>query len=364
MRVLIAGGGTGGHLYPGVALAEEITTRQKGNHVLFVGTTRGIEARVVPDLGYPIQYIDVVGLKGKGALGLLRGLFQVPVAFMQSMKILREFKPEVAIGVGGYASGPMILAAWLSRIPTAILEQNTVPGITNRVLAKFVDAVYVMFDSSANRFPKRKVHALGNPIRRQLLDNFLRSKIESADQKFNVLVLGGSQGAHTVNLRMLEAAEHLKPHFGALRIVHQTGEKDLEMVGKRYAELGVDAQALAFIKDMSPVYQRADLVICRAGATTLAEVMVAKKASILIPYPYAADNHQQLNAQAMVDAGAAKMIVERELDGKKLADEILALSTDREQLKKMEQGASRAGRPEAAREIIDACFELIERRKK
>lgn len=362
MRVLIAGGGTGGHLYPGVALAEEITTRQKGNHVLFVGTTRGIEARVVPDLGYPIQYIDVVGLKGKGLFGLLRGLFQVPVAFVQSLKILNEFKPEVAVGVGGYASGPMILAAWLRRIPTAILEQNTIPGITNRLLSRFVDAVYVMFESTSEHFPRRKVHALGNPIRRQLLENFLRSKIESAN--FTVLVLGGSQGAHTVNLRMLEAAEHLKSHSDRVRIVHQTGENDLELVKKAYADLGVPAEAYAFINDMSAVYLRSDLVVCRAGATTLAEVMVAKKASILIPYPFAADNHQELNAQSMVDAGAAKMIRERELDGKRLADEILALFGDREKIKAMEQAASRTGRPEAAREIVDACVELIERRKR
>jgi UDP-N-acetylglucosamine--N-acetylmuramyl-(pentapeptide) pyrophosphoryl-undecaprenol N-acetylglucosamine transferase len=292
----------------------------------------------------------------------LRGLLQVPVAFMQSMRILRSFKPEVAVGVGGYASGPMILAAWLSRIPTAILEQNTIPGITNRVLAQFVDAIYVMFESSSSRFPRSKVHALGNPIRRQLLDNFLRSKIESA--KFTILVLGGSQGAHTVNLRMLEAAEHLKPLADRLRIVHQTGEKDRELVAKRYAELGVDAEAVPFINDMSAAYLRADLVVCRAGATTLAEVMVAKKASILIPYPYAADNHQELNAKSMVDAGAAQMISERELDGKKLADEIIALHEDRDRMKKMEQAASRTGRPEAAREIVDACFELIERRKK
>lgn len=362
MRVLIAGGGTGGHLYPGVALAEEITTRQKGNHVLFVGTTRGIEARVIPPLGYPIEYVDVVGLKGKGLLGLLRGLVQVPIALVQSIRILRSFKPEVAIGVGGYASGPLMLAAWLMRIPTAILEQNTVPGITNRVLSRFVDAVYVMFESSATRFPAKKVMALGNPIRRQLLDNFLHSKIENV--KFNILVLGGSQGAHTLNLRMLEAAEHLRAIWGELRVVHQTGEKDEELVRSEYAKLGVTAEVSAFIQDMSAAYRRADLVVCRAGATTLAEVMVAKKPSVLIPYPFAADNHQELNAKTMVDAGASVMLPERELDGLRLAEVILGLHADRDKLKRMEQAASRTGRPEAAREIVDACVELIERRKR
>ena len=361
MKVLIAGGGTGGHLYPGVALAEEITTRQPGNHVLFVGTARGIEARVVPELGFPIRFIDVIGLKGKGILGMIRGLLQVPVAFMQSIRILREFRPDVAIGVGGYASGPVMLAAFLMRLPTAILEQNTVPGITNRVLSRFVDAVYVMFESTAVQFPRRKVQALGNPIRRQLLDNFLRSKIETA--KFTILVLGGSQGAHALNLRMIEAVEYLKPIWGDIRVMHQTGESDKELVLKGYKELGFAADVSAFIDDMSSAYRQSDLVVCRAGATTLAEVMVAKKASILIPYPYAADNHQELNARSMVGAGASKMLLEREFDGKRLAEEITALFKDRDLMARMVQSASRTGRPEAAREIVDACVELIERRK-
>lgn len=362
MRVLIAGGGTGGHLYPGIALAEEITTRQQGNHVMFVGTQRGIEARVVPDLGYPIEYIDVVGLKGKGLFGLVRGLVRVPLALLQSLRILRAFKPEVTVGVGGYASGPVLLAAWLLRIPTAVLEQNTVPGITNRVLARFATAVYVMFESSRAHFPEKKVQALGNPIRRQLLDNFLRSKID--DSKFTILVLGGSQGAHALNLRMIEATSHLGEIGDQVLIIHQTGEADFEMVKKGYAEQGTNAEVSPFIHNMSEAYRRADLVICRAGATTLAEVMVAKKASILIPYPYAADNHQELNARAMVEAGAARMLIERDLDGQRLAQEILALHHDRDRTARMEQAASRTGRPEAAREIVDACVELIERSRR
>jgi UDP-N-acetylglucosamine--N-acetylmuramyl-(pentapeptide) pyrophosphoryl-undecaprenol N-acetylglucosamine transferase len=359
VRVLIAGGGTGGHLYPGIALAEEITTRQQGNHVLFVGTARGIEARVVPDLGYSIEYVDVLGLKGKGMFGLFRGMLRVPLAIAQSWKIIQKFRPEIAVGVGGYASGPVLLAAWLQRIPTVILEQNTIPGFTNRVLSRFANAVYVMFESSKRHFPSRKVQALGNPIRRQLLDNFLRSKIES--NKFTILVLGGSQGAHALNLRMVEAASHLGAIKDEVRIVHQTGEADREMVEKAYSEQGTSVEVSAFIEDMSNAYRRADLVICRAGATTLAEVMVAKKASILIPYPYAADNHQELNARAMVEAGAARILIEKDLDGKRLADEITALYEDRDLIGRMEQAASRTGRPEAAREIVDACAELIER---
>lgn len=361
--MLIAGGGTGGHLYPGVALAEEVTTRQKGNEVLFVGTSRGIEARVVPDLGYRLELIDVAGLKGKGARGLFRGMMRLPVALMQSLSIVRQFDPDIAVGVGGYASGPVILAAWLLRKPIAVLEQNTVPGVTNRVLSRLADSIYVMFESSRRYFPERKVVALGNPIRRQLLDNFLRSKIES-NARFNVLILGGSQGAHALNLRMVEAAGHLTEVKERLQIVHQTGKNDEELVAKGYADLGMEATVSAFIDDMSDAYRRADLVICRAGATTLAEVMVAKKASILIPYPYATDNHQELNARTMVEAGASIMLLEKNLDGRRLADEILNLFGDQDRVGRMEQAASRTGRPEAAREIVDACAELAERRRR
>jgi UDP-N-acetylglucosamine--N-acetylmuramyl-(pentapeptide) pyrophosphoryl-undecaprenol N-acetylglucosamine transferase len=361
--MLIAGGGTGGHLYPGVALAEEVTTRQQGNEVLFVGTARGIEARVIPELGYPLELIDVAGLKGKGLFGVVRGMMRLPLALFQSIGILRRFRPDVAVGVGGYASGPVLMAAWMMRTPIAVLEQNTVPGVTNRILGKLANQVYVMFESSRTYFPSRKVLALGNPIRRQLLDNFLQSKIES-NAKFNILVLGGSQGAHALNLRMVEAASHLIDLKERVRIVHQTGLADEELVKKGYADLSFEADVRAFIDDMSSAYKRADLVVCRAGATTLAEVMVAKKASILIPYPYAADNHQELNARTMVEAGASLMQLEKTLDGRRLADEIKTLIGDPDRLAKMEQAASRTGRPEAAREIVDACVELIERRKR
>ncbi len=357
MKFLIAGGGTGGHLYPGVALAEEITTRGQGNEVLFVGTQRGIEARVIPDLGYALECIEVRGLKGSGLLRLVMGLFRLPLALFQSWRILHKFRPDVAIGVGGYASGPVLLAAWLTGVPTAVLEQNMVPGITNRILGRLVQAVYVMFEDRGGHFPKRKVFPLGNPIRRQLLDNFLKSRIES-NGRFNILVLGGSQGAHALNLRMVEAANYFGELEDDVQIVHQTGAKDEELVRKGYAELGAHAEVRAFIENMSEAYRRADLVVCRAGATTLAEVMVAKKASILIPYPYAADNHQEMNAQSLVDAGAALMLVERSLDGGQLAATILELAKDPERLLKMEQAASRSGRPEAAREIVDACAEL------
>ncbi|MFO0726879.1 MAG: undecaprenyldiphospho-muramoylpentapeptide beta-N-acetylglucosaminyltransferase [Myxococcota bacterium] len=358
--MLIAGGGTGGHLYPGIALAEELTTRQKGNEVVFVGTERGLEARVVPALGFPLDLIEVKPLKGRGIFGVLAGLLALPRAVSRSAALLKKHKPDVAVGVGGYASGPVLLAAWMARIPAVVLEQNTVPGFTNRVLSRLVDLVFTSFESSARWFPKNKAIALGNPIRQKLLDNFLSSKVP--DGKFNVLVLGGSQGAHALNLRMLEAAPSLLDLGEKLRIIHQTGQNDEAIVKKGYAEAGLDAEVHAFIEDMSAVYRRADLVVCRAGATTIAELLVAKKAALFVPYPFAADNHQELNAKEMVERGAAMMILERELDGRRLADEIRALFGDRARLEQMERAASRAGRPEAGREIIDACVDLVRRR--
>ncbi len=357
--MLIAGGGTGGHLYPGVALAEEVTTRQKGNEVLFVGTAKGIEARVIPELGYPLELIEVVGLKGKGLGSLFLGLLRVPGAVFASRRILGRFKPDIAVGVGGYASGPVLLAAWLSGVPSVVLEQNTIPGFTNRVLGRFfARAIYVSFEKSIAYFPASRAHFFGNPIRRQLLDNFLEAK--RTNDKFTVLVLGGSQGAHAVNLRMVDAARELEGL--SIRIVHQTGERDFEEVAKAYRELKIDAEAKAFIKDMSEAYRTADLVVARAGATTIAELLVAKKASILVPFPFAADNHQEWNARALVDVGAAKMFSESELDGRKLAKEIRALFENRNALVAMESAAGSAGRPEAAREIVDACFDLVRRR--
>ena len=364
MKVLIAGGGTGGHLFPGIALAEEITTRKKGNEVIFVGTERGLEATVVPKLGFELKLIEVSGLKRQGLVKTIKSLLRLPVSFFQAIKILRDFQPDIAIGVGGYASGPVVLVASLLGTPTAVLEQNTVPGITNRILSRFVDRVFTTFSYSTKFFPAKKVMELGNPIRQKLLDNFLQSRKPSeADDGFNILVLGGSQGAHSVNLRMLEAVGHLGELDQKIHIVHQTGKRDFELVKDGYSQVGFAANVVAFIDDMSAAYRKADLIIARAGATTISEIQIAKKASILIPFPYAADNHQELNAQAMVEAGASMMLVERNLDGPALAESIRELYLDEDKLSTMEGAASKAGRPEAAREIIDACHELIQKSK-
>ncbi len=359
MKVLIAGGGTGGHLYPGIALAEEVVTRHHANQVVFVGTERGLEARVVPQSGYKLETIRAQGLKGKGFVGLIKGLLALPLAFIESIRILQRQKPDVVVGVGGYASGPVVLAAALLGVPTAVQEQNALPGLTNKVLGRFVRVVFTAFEEARPFFPSRKVQLVGNPIRRKLMENFLRSRV--AHEKFCLLVFGGSLGARGINQRMIDALDHLQDIKDQLHIVHQTGKKDLETVRQGYEAKGFASQAevVEFIEDMSSAYAKAELVICRAGATTLSELTVAKKASILIPFPFATDNHQEVNAQALVKAGAALMFRESELTGQQLAAEIRRLKDDPEKRRQMEKKAGLQGRPEAAKELADVLVDLM-----
>ncbi len=357
MKLLVAGGGTGGHLFPGIAIAEELLTRQPNrNDVLFVGTARGIEARVVPQRGYKLELIEIAGLKGMGLLRALSTLARLPRAVLQAAKILRAFKPDVVVGVGGYASGPVLIAAFFLRIPTAVQEQNALPGLTNRVLAKVARRVFTAFPEATARLPKRKVSLLGNPIRRAFLDNYLSS--DRPHDSFNLLIFGGSQGATVLNDAAIAAIPHLSPALRArLKVVHQTGSREVEKVRAGYEAAGVEARVLDFIDDMSGAYAEADAILCRAGATTLAEITVAKKAAVLVPFARAADNHQELNARSIVEAGAAVMVLERELSGERLAKELEELQA-RERRQRMERAAGRVGRPEAARDIVDALVEL------
>jgi UDP-N-acetylglucosamine--N-acetylmuramyl-(pentapeptide) pyrophosphoryl-undecaprenol N-acetylglucosamine transferase len=360
MRLLVAGGGTGGHLFPGLALGEEVKTRHPRNDVLFVGSARGIEAREVPKAGYPLRIIDVGPLKRQGFFGLLKGLFRLPKSLFQSIKILRQFDPDVVVGVGGYASGPVVFAAWLLGIATAIQEQNALPGFTNRALGHIVRAVFTAFPEAAAGFPAGKTHLLGNPIRRAFLDNYLHTKPPT--ERLGIFVTGGSQGAHMLNLRVAEALEILSPQIGSrLRVLHQTGVKDQPEIAGRYEKLkglGLEASATAFIDDMPRAYAEADLLVCRAGATTIAELTVCKKPALLAPFPFAADDHQTVNARSLVQAGAARLLPEKGLTGEKLANELRTLEADRSQLARMSRASGVLGRPEAAREIADVCVSL------
>lgn len=356
MRVLIAGGGTGGHLFPGIALAEEVVTRHPQNDAIFVGTARGLEARVVPQYGFVFEAIKSRGLKGMGLFKLLVALLLLPFSFFSAMGLLLKYRPDVVVGVGGYSSGPVVLSAWLMRIPTAIQEQNALPGFTNKVLGRFVKAIFVSFKESMGAFPSKRTFLLGNPIRRGLLENFLRPK--TPHERFTLLIFGGSLGARGINTRVLEALPFLTDIKDEFRIIHQTGKDDVELIEQGYAAHHFAAEVREFIDDMASAYLGADLVLCRAGATTLAELSVCKKPSILVPFPHATDDHQTVNAQALVNAGAAVMFQEPELTGEKLAAAIRELKGDPSRLAKMEKAAGNLGRPEAAREIADVLQQL------
>ena len=361
MRLLVAGGGTGGHVFPGIALAQEVVGRHPANDVVFVGTSRGLEATAVPRAGFPLELVDVRGLKGKGLLGVVAGLLRLPIALAQSWRILRRWAPDAVVGVGGYASGPVVLAARLMGLPTAIQEQNAIPGLTNRILGHVVQVVFTAFPEAGRHFPARKVQMLGSPIRRSLLENYMRP-VKKTDARLHLLVFGGSQGAHALNMRVIEALPHLADLRERLRVTHQTGARDREQVERGYRACGFAPDVREFISDMSAAYADSDLVVCRAGATTLAELTVCKRPSILVPFPAAADNHQLWNARSLVDAGAAVMIEERDLTGELLAAEIRRLLLDPAARDRMERAAGRLGAPQAASEIAAVVVEMVKRR--
>jgi len=371
MRLLIAGGGTGGHLFPGVAIAEELRARTPDAPVRFVGTARGIEARVLPDLGWDLELIQVSGLKTVGALGAIRGLFRLPRALWQARRVVKRWKPDAVIGVGGYASGPVVLMARLGGVPTAICEQNSIPGLTNKLLGKVARAVFLSFEETRRFFKPRKIVVSGNPVRRALLEQLLGAPaagepaasagtLAASDPgTVHVLICGGSQGAVAVNELASQALISLAAAGGPrLSIVHQTGEKDLAATEARYAAAGVTASCHAFIKDMATAYRRADLVIGRAGATTVAELAIAGKPAIFIPYPAAADNHQELNARAMAEAGAALMLRQAELTADLLADALRPLLQDPARRREMGAAMKSLAKPGAAAAIVDWCEAL------
>jgi UDP-N-acetylglucosamine--N-acetylmuramyl-(pentapeptide) pyrophosphoryl-undecaprenol N-acetylglucosamine transferase len=356
MRLLIAGGGTGGHLFPGVALAEELRARDPDAEVRFVGTRRGIEARLLPQLGWDLDLIEVSGLKTVGAIGALRGMLRLPRALWQARRVVRRFAPDAVIGVGGYASGPVVLMARLGGVPTAICEQNSIPGLTNRILGRVARAVFVSFDGTRRFFKPRKTTLAGNPVRRELLRRLLDApaNLARADGRVHVLVSGGSLGAVAVNDLAAQALIELA-RTTPLAIQHQTGEKGLEATAKRYADAGVAADCSAFIQDMASAYQRADLVIGRAGATTVAELAITGKPAVFIPYPFAADNHQEINAREMADAGAALVFSQADLTAAKLADALRPLITDPTRRAEMGARMKALARPLAAATVIDWC---------
>jgi len=352
MRMVVAGGGTGGHLFPGLAVAEYAAGADAGS-VLFVGSEYGIEARVVPQTRFAFHAVPIRGLRGRGWRGALQLAAQLPGAIARAWRILGDFGAEVVVGVGGYASFPVVVAAWLRRIPAVLLEQNAHPGMANRALARLARRVCTTFPEANAYFPSDKVVLTGNPVRP------FAAKSAAPRGGFTLLVFGGSQGAHRINEAMAEAAQALHAALPELHIIHQTGAADRAALAEGYAGVGVAADVRECIDDMGAADHAADLIVCRAGATTVAEITALGKPAILVPYPFAADDHQRANAAVLETRGAGILILDRELTGSGLAETIIALARDRARLASMAEAARRLGVPDAAARVVETCRAVV-----
>ena len=355
--MVIAGGGTGGHLFPGLATARELTRRHPDAEILFVTGERRMETRILERSGYRQRSIRVQPLKGRGWAGGLSALLALPRSLVHARRILKRFVPQAVLGVGGYASGPVCLAARTLGVPTAIHEQNSYPGLTNRLLCRIVDRVFISFEESRSGFPAGRLVLTGNPVREELLRVEPRG-IDPA-RPLSVLVVGGSQGARVVNTAVADALVLMKDRGMEVRVVHQTGDADYERVLGLYTERGLQGVVTPFIEDMAGAYAGADLVIGRAGASTVTELAALGKPAVLIPLPHAANNHQVTNARALADDGGAVLLLQEDLESSTLADLLVRYSRDREPLRRLSARALEKARPEATRTIVDQLEALM-----
>lgn len=348
MRLLIAGGGTGGHLFPAIAVARAVREEDSDANILFVGTRHGIEARIIPETEFPIRYIRTRGIRRTGPVNTLLGALELPLGLAQSIAILRGFRPDQVLGVGGFASGPTLAAAVLMRIPTAIQEQNSVMGTTNRFLTRIVDRIYASWEDMVPSPPSKKTLLTGNPVRADLFNGPVREKEPG---RLNVLIFGGSRGARSVNESFSRHLSTLSPLGKRIRILHQTGLGAAEPMRSAYEEAGVDAEVVEFIHEMGSAYQWADLVVCRSGASSLAELTALGKPAVVVPYPYAIGDHQTLNARVLEKGGAVRVVPDEESRNGALVKELVALLDKPESLQSMAENSRRFGRPDAARTI-------------
>jgi UDP-N-acetylglucosamine--N-acetylmuramyl-(pentapeptide) pyrophosphoryl-undecaprenol N-acetylglucosamine transferase len=356
LRVIIAGGGTGGHLFPAVAIAREIAKRYEAADIRFVTGQRKMESDILTRLGFHHQSIHVEGIKGRGWKKGFMVLIKLPYSVFQSISILKRFSPHFVIGVGGYSSGPVCLAARLMGIPTGIHEQNSFPGLTNRLLCRIVDKVFVSFEQSRQHFRGGTLYLTGNPVREELL---AEKTVPLNGEQFTVLVVGGSLGARAVNRAFVAALEILREKGKDPAVIHQSGETDYARVVEAYERRGLKGKIIPFIEDMAEAYQQADLVVSRAGATTVSELAALGKPSLLIPYPFAANRHQETNALMLVQVGGAEMLLEQDLSGESLAVLLMKYMDKRSVLEEMGRQAAKVGRRDAAKVIVDHLEAMI-----
>ncbi len=350
MRVLIAGGGTGGHVIPALAIARELKARY-GAEVLFVGTDRGMENRLVPRAGFGLMKIKVGALKNVGLVTRLRTMLGLPGAIVAAGKIIKVFAPSVVVGVGGYASGPAMAAAIMAKIPTLAFEPNLVPGFANKIVGHRVSAAAVHFEQTKKYF--RNAQVVGVPVRPEFFE-----AEGGGDRPPTLLVFGGSQGAHAINVAVTGAIAELKQKIPGLHVIHQTGERDYNEVQAAYTQARASAEVSAFIDSMPQAFGRADLLVCRSGASTVAEATAAGKPAIFVPYPQAADDHQRRNAEAIVAGGAALLIPQSELTPERLAETVVGLLADRKRLQEMSERAKALSHVDAAGRVARMVAEL------
>jgi UDP-N-acetylglucosamine--N-acetylmuramyl-(pentapeptide) pyrophosphoryl-undecaprenol N-acetylglucosamine transferase len=352
MRAILAGGGTGGHVIPAIAIAQELQKRYAAE-VLFIGTERGLEGRLVPAAGFPLQFVKVGALNRVSLATRLKTAFDLPRAVFSAGRMLSQFQPDVVIGVGGYASGPAMLAAILRHLPRVAFEPNLVPGFANRVVAHFVSAAAVHFKQTGDYF--RNPVVTGVPVRPAFFKIPRKPYIMASP---TLLVFGGSQGARAINQAMIRALPELMRRVPGLHVIHQTGERDYNHVQAAYAQASIQAEVHKFIDDMPGLFARADLVLCRSGASTVAEIAAAGKPAIFVPFPLAADDHQRRNAEAMEQAQAAVVLEETRLDEVWLVDTICALLEDPGRLARMSEAARAMAHPDAARDIAELAAKV------
>lgn len=360
LSFVIAGGGTGGHLTPGIAIAQEFMARNSKNRILFIGTGKPLEVSILSRTDFAYKHITAEGIKGRGLLLQFASMLKIPRGIFESILILKDFKPDLVIGVGSYAAGPVAMGAWLLGVKLVLHEQNVQPGITNRILAYFAQRIYVSFKSTGERLNSKKILVTGNPVRTEFL-NCARDGANNdrgGKRPFRIMITGGSQGAHTINMAVLEAIKDIRCK-DAFHFAHQTGSEDEQRVKDAYLCHGISCTVKTFFDDAAMQYKMADLIICRAGATTVAEVTALGKGVIFIPFPFAADNHQVLNARSLRDVGAADMILEDELNGRTLIKKIEYYALKPETLKQMALRAGKFGKPDAAAKIVDDCYRLL-----
>lgn len=383
--LMIAGGGTGGHIYPAIAIAREFVARDPSRRVVFVGTERGLEKTIVPKAGFPLEFVSVGGLKGKGPIDLAKSLFRLPLGFLQAWRLVGRHRPDVALGVGGYSSGPVLLAARMRGVPTIIHEQNAFPGLTNRMLARIVKTVAVAFEEALPRMGRPDGVVTGNPVRAEFFE-VADSRQPTADGKNAVstsadresglspsavgrgpsarssrlLVFGGSQGSHILNQTMTGALLFLARLKGTLDIVHQTGPRELEEVREAYRTSAfADARVVSYLDPMADEIAAADLVVCRAGAMTIGELAAVGRAAIFVPFAAATNNHQELNARVVEKAGGALVIPEAQLTPERLAASITELIADPERTLRMGLASKALAAPEATKRIVDTLEKII-----